>query len=84
MAREVTKTEQYTHKPHKFALKKERTEIHCDDGTTYIFERASDEPAPRLVRGEHPDGSVTHTNTSGRLPSAVKETAEAVLDGWSK
>lgn len=83
MAREVESVHQFTHDP-KYRLEKELTVVRCDDGTVYEFEQATDEPKPKLAKSHQPDGSLSHTTTRGRLPSAVKETASVLLNGWEK
>lgn len=87
MARETESVHTFTHQPHKFAMEKEKTIVRCDDGAVYEFEEtdglAQDAP-PRLVRAFQPDGSMTHVSGHKVLPSAVEETVETLLGGWSK
>jgi len=87
MGRETESVHTFTHSAHEYALDKEKTVVRCDDGTTYEFEKtdgmARDTP-PRLVRAFQPDGEMTHTTGRKVLPSAVEETVETLLGGWSK
>lgn len=87
MAREVESVHTFTHKPHKFAIEKEKTIVRCGDKSTYEFEKtdgmARDDP-PRLVRAFQPDGRMTHVTGRKVLPSAVEETVKTLLGRWSK
>lgn len=85
MAREITSMHEFVHKPHKFALEKEKMVLRCDDGAIYEFGRAVDESeAYRLVRRFQPDGQLS--TSKAILPAAVKETVSSVLgeSGWYK
>jgi hypothetical protein len=83
MARTVESVHQFTHEP-KYRLTKEMCVVRCDDGTVYQFEQAIDEPSPKLAKSHQPDGSLSHTNTSSRLPSAVEEAVDVLFNGWEK
>lgn len=83
MAREVESVHQFTHSA-PYSFEKEKTVVRCDDGTVYEFEVSESSPEPRLVRSVRPDGTFAHTNTNGRLPAAVKETASDMFGRWSK
>lgn len=83
MTRQVESVHQFTHSA-PYSFDKRKTVVRCDDGTVYEFEKSESAPNWRIVRSVKPDGSLTHTSTSGRLPAAVKETADTILTGWSK
>jgi hypothetical protein len=83
MARTVESVHQFAHEP-KYRLAKEMTVVRCEDGSVYQFEQPHDSPNPRLAKSHQPDGSLSHTNTSSRLPSAVEETVGVLLNGWKK
>ena len=85
MAREIETMHEFVHKPHKFALEKEKMVLRCDDGAIYEFGRAVDESETyRLVRRFQPDGELS--TTKAILPAAVKQTVSDVLgeNGWMK
>lgn len=83
MARQVESVHQFTHEP-KYRLDKEMCVVRCDDSTIYAFEKPQDEPHFKLAHSVQPDGSLSHTNTSSRLPAAVEETVGVLLSGWEK
>jgi len=83
MAREVESVHQFEHNP-RYRLAKHMTVVRCDDGTVYEFEQAIDEPKPKLAKSHQPDGTLSHTSTSSRLPSAVEETVDVLFNGWEK
>lgn len=93
MAKQVTNMERGFVKNHEYALEREQVTLVCDDGSKYVFERATDEPSKdyRLARRERADGTVSTGN--GRLPASVKESMDEITQrlakygierGWSK
>lgn len=82
MAREIESVHQFEHQSHKFGLPKEKVVMRCDDGAVYEFEQAEGRSQHRLVRRFQPDGTLS--TSRGVLPAAVKETANTIINGWTK
>lgn len=80
MAREIDNVQTFTHKISPWSLEKEKVVMRCDDGAIYEFERPTDEPNFELRCRYQPDGTLS--TASGRLPSAIKETAGALFDNF--
>ncbi len=79
MGREVQQIHKFVRgKDDPLRLTKGVMVVRCDDGYVYEFEKNEDSKRARLVRGVSPDGELSHLK-SGRLPSAVEETAEDIL-----
>lgn len=93
MAKEVINVERETVQPHKHALEREQVKLTCDDGSEYIFERATDSPKKEyhLARRIKPDGELS--TSKAVLPSSVKDSLTDLTErlanfgierGWSK
>lgn len=93
MAKEITNVERETVQPDPYSLEREQVTLTCDDGSEYVFERATDSPRKdyTLARRIKPDGELS--TSKGILPSSVKKSMDdftarlakfGVERGWQK